>query len=79
MSKVSIIGSGFSGLASATFLAQQGIDVTVFEKNDEIGGRARVFQESGLLLIWGQAGIGCQTFSKSTLISLANQLKISTI
>lgn len=53
MSKVSIIGSGFSGLASATFLAQQGIDVTVFEKNEEIGGRARVFQESGFVFDMG--------------------------
>jgi len=53
MSKVSIIGGGFSGLASATFLAQQGIDVTIFEKNDKIGGRARVFQESGFTFDMG--------------------------
>ncbi|MGQ2982551.1 phytoene desaturase family protein [Flavobacterium sp.] len=42
MSKnVKMIGSGFSSLAAACYLAQQGHDVTVYEKNATIGGRAR--------------------------------------
>ena len=45
--KVSIIGSGFSGLAAATVLAQAKCDVTIFEKNDQAGGRARTFSEAG--------------------------------
>ena len=53
MSKVVVIGSGFSGLASASFLAQQGLNVTVFEKNAEIGGRARVFGEDGFVFDMG--------------------------
>ena len=41
--KVIVIGSGFAGLSAATHLAAKGYDVTVLEKNDCAGGRARVF------------------------------------
>jgi phytoene desaturase len=44
MKKVAVIGSGFSGLASAAVLAKAGFDVTVFEKNSLPGGRARKFE-----------------------------------
>lgn len=44
MKKVSVIGSGFAGLASASVLARHGFDVTVFEKNSTAGGRARKFE-----------------------------------
>ena len=40
-SKVAIIGSGFSGLSAASYLAKAGCDVTVYEKNPTTGGRAR--------------------------------------
>jgi putative selenate reductase len=36
--KVAVIGGGPAGLAGAYFLAKNGIDVTVFEKREEIGG-----------------------------------------
>lgn len=39
-----IIGSGFGGLGSACLLAKAGYKVTVYEKNDQIGGRAGVFE-----------------------------------
>lgn len=42
-----IIGSGFSGLSAAARLAQGGYSVTVLEKNEMAGGRARQFQEKG--------------------------------
>jgi phytoene desaturase len=42
-----IIGSGFSSLAAASFLAKAGYEVTVLEKNESAGGRARVFEEKG--------------------------------
>lgn len=48
-----IIGSGFAGLATAASLSQKGIDVTVFEKNQTIGGRARQFQEQGFTFDMG--------------------------
>lgn len=41
MSKIAVIGSGFSGLSAATYLSAEGHDVHVFEKNATIGGRAR--------------------------------------
>ncbi len=53
MKKVAIIGSGFSGLAAASVLAAQGHDVTVFEKNETLGGRARSFSAQGLTFDMG--------------------------
>jgi phytoene desaturase len=47
MKKVAVIGSGFSGLSSACFLAKAGFEVTVFEKNSSPGGRARKFESQG--------------------------------
>nr|WP_321223326.1 phytoene desaturase family protein [uncultured Psychroserpens sp.] len=44
---ISIIGSGFSALAASCYLAQDGYDVTIFEKNDSIGGRARQLKKDG--------------------------------
>lgn len=45
--EIKIIGSGFSSLAAACYLAQQGHDITVYEKNTTIGGRARQLKKSG--------------------------------
>jgi phytoene desaturase len=39
--KVIVIGSGFAGISAASFLAKAGYDVTVLEKLDTPGGRAR--------------------------------------
>ncbi|MBA4742613.1 MAG: glutamate synthase subunit beta [Azoarcus sp.] len=39
--KVAVVGSGPAGLAAAQQLAREGYDVTVFEKNDAIGGLLR--------------------------------------
>ena len=47
MDKIIVIGSGFSGLAAACCLAQQGFEVEVLEKNTTAGGRARQFQQCG--------------------------------
>jgi phytoene desaturase len=45
--KIIIIGSGFSGLSAACYLAQQGHAVTVLEKNNQVGGRARLLEAEG--------------------------------
>jgi len=47
MKKIAIIGSGFSSLAAASYLAKAGNQVTVYEKNTTIGGRARQIKEDG--------------------------------
>lgn len=45
--KVIVIGAGFAGLAAASVLAKEGFGVTVLEKNDQPGGRARVWEKDG--------------------------------
>ena len=47
MKSVIVIGSGFAGLSAASFLARDGYDVTLVEKNDQLGGRARVWEHEG--------------------------------
>jgi phytoene desaturase len=50
---VIIIGSGFAGLSAASFMAKEGWDVTVIEKNETPGGRARQLKESGFTFDMG--------------------------
>lgn len=45
--RIAIIGSGISGLSAAAYAAKDGAEVHVFEKNAQIGGRARQFTEQG--------------------------------
>ena len=47
MKKIIVVGSGFSSLSVASYLAQAGNQVEVFEKNDSPGGRARQFKKDG--------------------------------
>lgn len=53
MADITIIGSGFSGLSAACYLAQEGHKVTVFEKNKTLGGRARNFKLEGFTFDMG--------------------------
>ncbi|MGB0850682.1 MAG: phytoene desaturase family protein, partial [Bacteroidia bacterium] len=50
---VSILGSGFSSIAAACYLAQGGYDVQVFEKNNQLGGRASQFKKDGFTFDMG--------------------------
>ncbi len=47
MKKVVIIGSGFSALASACYMAKAGYAVQVLEKNEQLGGRASMLEIEG--------------------------------
>ena len=48
MSKnIAIIGSGFSALSAACYLAKNGNSVSIFEKNKNVGGRASQFHKDG--------------------------------
>lgn len=53
MAKISIIGSGFSGLAASCFMAKAGHEVNVLEKNESIGGRARMYKAEGFTFDMG--------------------------
>ena len=44
---VIIIGAGFAGLSAAAFMAKAGWKVSVIEKNETAGGRARQLKEDG--------------------------------
>lgn len=51
--KALVIGSGFAGLSAAINLADKGFKVSILEKNNSIGGRARQFTESGFTFDMG--------------------------
>lgn len=50
---IHIIGSGFSSLAAACYLAKEGNTVSVFEKNTSLGGRAQQFTANGFTFDMG--------------------------
>lgn len=51
--RVIVIGAGFAGLSAATSLAKEGFDVTLLEKNSEVGGRARKLEINGFTFDMG--------------------------
>jgi phytoene desaturase len=50
---ISILGSGFSSIAAACYLAKKGNKVTIYEKNQTIGGRARQMKVDGFTFDMG--------------------------
>ncbi len=50
---IAVIGSGFSSLSAACYLATKGFRVRVFEKNEQIGGRASQFKKEGFTFDMG--------------------------
>jgi phytoene desaturase len=53
LNKAVVIGSGFAGLSAASFLQQSGFDVTVLEKLEIAGGRARQLKLDGFTFDMG--------------------------
>jgi phytoene desaturase len=45
--RIIVIGAGFSGLAAAALMAKEDYNVTLLEKNNRPGGRARVWEKDG--------------------------------
>jgi phytoene desaturase len=48
-----VIGAGFGGLAAACLLSRDGFKVTLLERNEQTGGRARVYKEKGFVFDLG--------------------------
>ena len=44
-----IVGSGFGGIAASLRMRSLGYQVSIFEKLNQLGGRARVFKKSGFI------------------------------
>jgi phytoene desaturase len=51
--KVIIIGSGFSSLSAACYLARDGYEVNIYEKNEAVGGRAAQLVKDGFTFDMG--------------------------
>lgn len=51
--KVAVIGAGFAGLSATCHLAKLGYEVSIFEKNDTPGGRARQLKGEGFTFDMG--------------------------
>lgn len=51
--QIIVIGAGFAGLSAAACLAKKGYKVTILEKNDIAGGRARKFSAEGFTFDMG--------------------------
>lgn len=61
--RVAIIGAGFSGMLAAYLLEKEGIEVTVYEKEEYIGGHCRTFVSKNLYTDLG------------TVLSFSKQIK----
>jgi glutamate synthase (NADPH/NADH) small chain len=76
--KVAIVGSGPAGLAAAQQLARAGHTVTVFEKNDRIGGLMRYgipdFKLDKRLLDWRLAQLSAEGVKFKTGVFVGNAL-----
>jgi len=51
--KVAVIGGGISGLTTAFLLKRKGIDVTVFEASENVGGNVQTIEEEGFTIEQG--------------------------
>ncbi len=76
--KIAIVGGGFSGIAAAYTLAKAGHEVTIFEKNEILGGLAGSFKTENFTLekfyhMW--YGTDQEIFSFIKSLNLSKNLK----
>ena len=50
---VCVVGGGLGGLSAACFLADSGAEVTLLEKNEQVGGRASRLETEGFVFDMG--------------------------
>ncbi|MEG0297716.1 MAG: NAD(P)-binding protein [Clostridium sp.] len=61
--KVAVIGSGFSGMLASYLLEKEGMDVTVYEKEERIGGHCKTIESKDVYIDLG------------TVCSFSNEIK----
>lgn len=79
MKRVVVLGAGITGLAAAFFLKKQGLDVTLIEKSDRVGGWIRSVHAQGFLFERGprafrSSGKGRVTLALIRELGLENEL-----
>ena len=47
MKQAVVVGAGFGGIASALRMRAKGYEVTLLDKQGQLGGRARTFEKEG--------------------------------
>ncbi len=72
--KVAVIGAGISGLSTAFYLKKNGVDVKVFEKDKDVGGKIKTVHENGYIVETGPNGF---LTNKPYTLDLAEDLGIS--
>jgi phytoene dehydrogenase-like protein len=70
---IMIIGSGFSSISAACYLAKEGNEVTILEKNNTPGGRARQFKKDGFTFDIGPLGSECPMSLRNSLVTLTEK------
>lgn len=75
MKKAVIIGSGFGGLSMAIRLASKGINTTIIEKNDMVGGHAYQFKEKGYTFDMGPSLITAPQIVSSVFEAAGKKLE----
>ena len=71
MMKSIVIGSGFGGIAAALRLRAKKHEVTLIEKQNDLGGRARVFNKNGFIFDAGPTIITAPHLKKFTELPIA--------
>src|SRR5690349_6934902 len=51
--RVAIIGGGISGLTTAFLLTRKGVDVTLYEASDKVGGNIQTIERDGYIVEQG--------------------------
>lgn len=73
--RVLVVGAGISGLAAARLLRDQGVDVTVLEARDRLGGRTYTSNALGLPLDTGASWL--HGLKNNVLMNVAQELGLS--
>lgn len=76
--KIAVIGTGIAGMGAAWLLNHHGHDVTLFEKNNYIGGHTNTVQEKGFPAI-DTGFIVYNEWTYPNLIALFKELNVRTI